>query len=101
MSKHTINGFLFMSYEYTPDYSNREWRPDFWPCKADENEGRIFIREHAIEVEIADDWDPLPQQVATLQAAKAEALAKYQATVADINERLSKLQALTHDPEVA
>ena len=37
------------------------------------------------------------QQVAGLEAAKAKALADYQKTVAEINDRLSKLLAITNE----
>ena len=48
-------------------------------------------------VDIPENFNPIPQQVAALERQKAEALQKYQTTVAEINERLSKLQAITCD----
>jgi hypothetical protein len=87
---------LFMAYEYTADYFGKEWRPDFWNCKVDENEERIYISEQTVEVEIPDNFDPVPKQVAALEKAKLKALAEYTKTVAEINERLSKLQAIEY-----
>jgi hypothetical protein len=93
---------VFMSHEYKADYSGKEWRPDFWHCKVDENEGRVYIGEQIVECEIPDNFDPVPAQVAALEKEKLKALAKYTTTVAEINERLSKLLAIEHQPsEVA
>lgn len=94
--KKNVHAYLFMSYDYLPDYSGKEWRPDVWHRKVDENESRMFIREIDFEVDIPDDFNPIPKQVAVLEKKKREALEQYQRAVADINERLSKLLAIEH-----
>jgi len=93
MSMHTVKGYLFMSRNWSGD----EWKPDLWGSRLPDNEGRIFLRELAIEVEAPDDFNPIPQQVAALEHAKAQALEEYQQRVAEINERLAKLLAITHE----
>lgn len=104
MSKHTVTGYLVMSHDY--DWTanrnfEKQWRPRVMHYKGDDAEDRIFIREMPIEVEVPDDFDPIPKQVAAMEAEKRAALAEYQQKVAEINERLSKLQALTFDSEAA
>ena len=74
--KHEIKQYIFMSYEWSDDYSGKVWRPGIWRFKPDDNIERVFISERMFTVKIPDDFDPVPAQVAAL------------------NEQLSKLQAL-------
>jgi hypothetical protein len=90
----TINQYVFMSYEYLPDYSKKMWVPDLWSVRVADAEDRIFIGMQDIEVEIPDDFNPVPQQVAAIKMEQAAALAEYQDKVATLQERLSKLLAL-------
>lgn len=76
------------------------WEPEVWPCKVDENGERVYIGEHTFAVEIPDDFDPVPGQVAALRQKQAEALELYQRTVGEINEQLQKLLAITNDVKV-
>ena len=52
---------------------------------------------HEITLPLPEDFNVHTAQVAALEAEKAKAIADYQATVASINERLGKLQALTNE----
>jgi hypothetical protein len=56
----------------------------------------IFVREQDIELDVPDNYDPRVQQIATLEAQKVKAMADYQKSVTDINDRISKLQALEY-----
>lgn len=73
------------------------WGPVIYGFKAEDAEDIVFIREMKLEVEIPDDFDPVPKQVKALEKLKLEALEKYQKDVAEINERLNKLLALTNE----
>jgi uncharacterized protein YfaA (DUF2138 family) len=54
----------------------------------------VKTQEQPAEVCIpTDNTDPLQQQVAALEKAKLKALFEYTKTVAEIDERLSKLLA--------
>lgn len=90
--------FFFMKFDYPEDYGPKVWQPDLWHCKMDENVNRVFISEMSVEVEIPDDFDPVPRQVVALEKEREEATAAYMKTLTDINERLSKLQAIGLDP---
>ena len=92
--KRTIKQWVYMSYEYLPDYSAQAWVPQVWSCRIDNNDERILIGEQKIVVDIPDDFNPIPAQVAVIERQKLEALEKYQRTVAVLQERLSKLLAL-------
>jgi hypothetical protein len=100
--KKTITGYVHMLNE--PDYEDfdgrnfvKKWAPGFRAHRY-EDENSIFISEQQFTVELPDDFDPIPGQVAALEEKKREALAEYQRTVAEINERLSKLQAIEFAP---
>jgi hypothetical protein len=97
VSKHKCKAFVFMAYEYKPDYSDKEWVPQVWHCRVDDSDERVFISEQVLEIDIPDDFDPIPKQVAAIEEAKRQALETYQRSVAELNERLSKLLALTHE----
>lgn len=92
--KHEIKQYVFMSYEWSDDYSGKVWRPGIWRFKPDDNIERVFISERMFTVEIPDDFDPVLRQVAALEQQKRDALDAYTRKVAEINEQLSKLQAL-------
>jgi len=55
-----------------------------------------YVCEQEVEIEVLDDYDPRAQQIAALEGKKLEVMAHYQKTVNDINERISKLQALEY-----
>lgn len=52
---------------------------------------------HEITVPLPDDFNPVAAEVASLEAQKLQALQQYQTSVAVINERLSKVLALTNE----
>lgn len=97
--KQTRDGFMFMEFEHdwSHDDWEKKWRPAWLTFRPDDCKVRVFVREMSIEFSVPDDFDPIPQQVAALAEEKREALAEYQRKVADINEQLSKLQALTFE----
>ena len=92
--KHTVTGYVFMENNYTSDYSQMVWTPRIWAVRVRDENDRVFIGAKDFEVEVPDDWNPVPHQVAALEAEKRAALEKYQRDVASINDRLSKLLAL-------
>lgn len=96
--KYDIKQYVFMSYDWDDRYTERVWRPTIWRFKPLDDAERVFIAEQVFTVEIPDNFDPVPAQVAALEAEKRQAMAEYQAKVADINERLSKLQAIEYAP---
>ena len=55
-----------------------------------------YVCEQEVEVEVPDDFDPRAQQVAALEKKKQKVMADYQTMVEEINNRISKLQALEY-----
>ena len=100
--KQTIGAHLFMELDYptrtdgTPDfYAEKVWTPTIWKGRVSDEYDRIYVGTRQIEIEVPDDFNPIPLQVAALELEKAEVLEAYQRSVASINERLSKLLAIT------
>lgn len=101
MSNHTQKTYVYLEEKYLPDYSGKEWVPTLWCFKADATDERVFVCETLTEFEMPEGFDPISHQIAALEGAKVEALRKYQAQVAELNNRLAKLQAITFEPEAA
>ena len=55
-----------------------------------------YVGPQEIEVEVPDHFDPRPAQIAVLEAQKQKVMADYQKMVTEINEKISKLQALDY-----
>jgi hypothetical protein len=65
-------------------------------AKIDDDEHRTYIGEQEIEIEVPDNYDPRAQKIVALEKKKQKVMADYQKTVTEINERISKLQALEY-----
>ena len=61
-----------------------------------DDETLTYICAQEVEVEVPDNYDPRAQQVAALEKRKQKVMADYQTMVAEINNRISKLQALEY-----
>ena len=64
--------------------------------KIDDCEHRTYVGEQEIEIEVPDNYDPRAQKIAALEKHKQKVMADYQKTVDQINERISKLQAIEY-----
>ena len=64
--------------------------------KFDDDDHRTFVCKQDIEIDVPDNYDPRAQQVAALEKKKQKVMADYQKTVNEINERISKLQAIEY-----
>jgi hypothetical protein len=64
--------------------------------KTDDSEYQTYVGEQEIEIEVPDNYDPRAQKIAALEKHKQKVMADYQKTVMEINDRISKLQALEY-----
>ncbi len=62
----------------------------------DDSDRRTYVGEQEVEVEVPDNYDPRAQQIAALEKHKQKVMADFQKSVAEINERISNLQALEY-----
>lgn len=84
-------------YVYHSQYSWQD-QPEItaFTYRIDDNEHRTLVGEQEVELHIPDDYDPSAQKIAALEKQKQKVMADYQKTVAEINNRISKLQALEY-----
>ena len=75
-----------------------EAKPRFqvYSLKIDDTEDMNHVSTQEIEIEVPDNYNPQAQKIAALQAKKEKIMADYQKTVTEINERISKLQAIEY-----
>ena len=95
--KVTVKGFVFWRKDYQEE-GVFELLP--WDCREwDETgrDGRVFVKEHTTEIEVPDDFDPRPQQVAALIAEKQKARAEFLARVTEIDRQIQSLLAIEHE----
>jgi hypothetical protein len=69
---------------------------EIWFAKLDDDAIRTYVGAQEVEVEVPENYDPRSQQIAALQRQRGKAMADYQKTVDEINDRISKLQALEY-----
>ena len=70
---------------------------DFELCPCDmtsTSKDYALISEHEFEVEIPDDFDPRPQQVASLKAEKQKVMADCQVKIDAIDDQISRLTCI-------
>ena len=73
-------------------------KPEFellpWDCRAWDAasvDGRVFVKEHTITIEVPDDFDPRTLQVQMLEAEKQKARANFQASITEIDRQIQSL----------
>ena len=90
--KVTIEGFIH--------YRKQAWMDSgsysFMPCDMTEC-GYVNVMPHEIEVEVPDDFDPRPHQVAALIAEKQKARADFLKRVTEIDRQIQSLLAIEHE----
>lgn len=84
------------AYLHAVKYSwNDETEYQIYSCQLEDTEYRVFIKEFdVVDIEVADDFDPTAKQIAALEAQKVKARADFAKSIADIEERIKKLQAI-------
>lgn len=97
MAKVLIKGFVHVitGYEGEPYYN-------FYQTDMSGHDGfGLCVGKAELEYEPPADFNPVATEVAALEKRKAEALRAYTETVKQLNDRISKLQAITYDVEAA
>jgi hypothetical protein len=61
-----------------------------------DTEDLTFVCEQDVEFDVPENYDPTAQKIAALEAAKEEAQAAFHKSIHQINEKISKLQALEY-----
>jgi hypothetical protein len=77
-------------------YSWDEGQFLIYGSKLKDSEHCTYVCSQEVEIDIPENYDPRAQQIAALEKQKQKAMADFQKSVDDINERISKLQALEY-----
>ena len=81
-------------------YSKRHWQDEgefqIFYIRLDDDDQRTYVGEQEVEVEVPDNYDPRPGQIAALEKQRTKVMADYQKMVTEINDRISKLLALEY-----
>lgn len=64
--------------------------------KIEDSGHMTYVNSQEIEINVPDNYDPRAQQIVGLEKQKQKVMADYQKTVTEINDRISKLQALEY-----
>jgi len=94
--KTVIKGFIIhQQYTWAPEATITFTTHDYVKMPIDDTyQKTAVICEHEFEVETPDDFDPRPQQVAALQAAKQKVRAEFAARINEIERQISELTCL-------
>lgn len=98
MSTQTIRGYIV--WEKWKGESNESAIFKFSPYEPTGNSeiwDQVLVGAHSFEVEIPDNFNPVPAQVAMLEEQKRLARLELSRKLAALDEQLSKLQCLTND----
>jgi hypothetical protein len=66
------------------------------PSIFEDDDSRVYVGPQEVEIEVPEDFDPRSAQRSALEAQKKQIMADFNKSVADINERISRLQALEY-----
>lgn len=89
--KVTIKGYITCT-QYAWDSKQTYSFYSFDPTTYDSS--TVKVMEHEFEVEVPDNFDPRPGQVATLEAKKKEIKAEFAAKVKQIEDQINSLLAI-------
>lgn len=79
-------------------FSKYSWEEEgeyaVYSFRIEDTDHRTYVGSQEIEIDIPDNYDPTAQKLAALQKEKEKAHQEFAEKVANINERISKLQAI-------
>lgn len=101
MAKVSVPGFIHA----TPAH---EWdqgpaiidghRLSFFAFEDMSDSGWVMVCPHTMEFDIPEGWDPRAQQIDALKAQREKIRAEMSKRLMEIDEAISKLQAITYEP---
>ena len=87
--KVSIKGYVTYSetWDNRPSYS-------FYTFDPTDYSNLIIVMEHTFEVEVPDNFDPRPGQIAALKAQKEKVQAEFSKRVMELDEQINSLLAI-------
>ena len=95
----TLTSKMFLTPFRFKHNNDVTWMLSSSQYKAGEHGALQASVERMVTVDLPPDFNPVAAEVSSLQEQKAQALEAYQRTVAELNDRLSKLLAITNEVE--
>lgn len=93
MAKHTVHGFIVYHPEtYWEDHERIDFQT--YDPRNSIRSTAVLVREHSIEVEVPDDFDPRPQQIQALEKKRDAVRAEMSARITEINNQIQSLLAI-------
>jgi len=74
----------------------KEGTYNFFSLKLDNTENQTWVGSQEVEFDIPENYDPRNAQIAVLEAKKTKAMADFHKTITEINDHISKLQAIEY-----
>lgn len=72
---------------------------DFRNLREEHRDGMVFVKETQTTFDVPEDFNPVPQQIADLEAIKTKASAEFYARVTEIDRQIQSLLAIEHVQE--
>lgn len=94
MATHTIKGFVTLDKAY----GNTVVRFQMYRPSPKYQPHEVIVNELALEVEIPDDFDPVPHMVAALQEKKRIARLELSKELAAIDDQIKQLTCIDYVP---
>ncbi|MDQ0571517.1 hypothetical protein QFZ42_003351 [Variovorax paradoxus] len=95
MAKQIVKGIVHYCKEVWDDHATYE----IFPFDMSEHGGRVVIGARDFEIDVPDDFNPVPQMVAALEEQKRQIRLEMGAKLARIDEKISKLTCIEHTVE--
>lgn len=84
--------------------ARKNWDEKFeytWAAVELKEHGYITVKPQVLEFELPSDFNPTAAMIESLAAEKQKIQAAFSAKIAEINDKISNLQALTFNPTEA
>jgi hypothetical protein len=88
--KHIVKGFVHYSKEDWEDRATYE----VYPFDMSAHGGRALIGEQQFEIDVPDDFNPIPQMVAALEEQKRVKRLKLAEDLANLDAQISRLTCI-------
>lgn len=94
MSKHTIKGYIV--YETWTDETTGKYKFQSYKPITCDNYTQVPVCEHELTFDMPEGFDPRPGQIERLQELKQKVRAEFSARITEIEQQISKLQAIDY-----
>lgn len=95
----TLKGFIHFKHDRWAENHDNDF--SFWRYEDLESNGYVKVCPHEFSFEVPEDFNPVPGQIAALEAKRAKVQREFTETINRINAEIGKLQAIEYEPAEA